>query len=475
MQGSAMLGQPTAGHGGPTAVKVSVIGAGSAVFSIGIVKDMCLTPSLAGSTVHFMDIDAERLNMIHRFAVRYAQELGVNIRFEQSTDRAAALDGANFVINTAMLGGRAAQDEERDLGVRHGYYRGMYGATKIAENFRQLGLMLDIARDMEQLCPRAWLLQSSNPVYEGATLINRETNIRMLGLCHGYEGYHEIAKVLGLDPARVTFTAPGVNHCIWMTTFEYDGQDAYPILDEWIATQAETYWRTWQPRYNDTHMAPAAIDQYRLVGLMPLGDTSRTFTEWQYHLDLPTMQRWYGPLGGFDSEIGWRHYLQRLSARLDSVWRGLADETTPLLTAFPATKTIEQQIPIIDALVNDNAGVFQVNYLNQGAIAGIADDVAVESPARIDRTGVTMLPMGVLPRLLMLHMLWPRVLDMERTLEAFKTGDRRLLESILLWDHRTRTPEQGQAYLEALMDLPINQALRDRFGLTPSHQLLEVV
>lgn len=465
---TTMVGQPTAGQGGPTPIKLSVIGAGSAVFSVGIVKDMCLTPSLAGSTVHFMDVDAERLEMIHRFARRYARELGVDIRFEHSTSRDAALDNADFVLNTAMIGGREGQDAERELGVRHGYYRGMYGATKIAENFRQLNLMMDIAHDMEQRCPSAWLLQSSNPVYEGSTLINRETGIKMIGLCHGIGGYRDIAKVLGLDPTRVTFTAPGVNHCIWMTRFEYDGEDAYPLLDAWIAERSADYWRTWQPRFSDTHMSPAAIDQYRLVGLMPLGDTARTFTEWQYHLDLPTMQRWYGPLGGFDAEIGWSHYLRRLSQRIEQVWQAIADERTPLTEVFAPEKTIEQQIPIIDALVNNNQGVFQINFPNNGAIAGIADDVAVESPAVIDRDGLRMLPIGTLPRQLMLHMLLPRVIDMERTLEAYKTGDHRMLESILLWDHRTRTPEQGLEYLEELMALPINEALRTHFRASRS-------
>lgn len=460
----AMVGQPTAGQGGPTAVKLSVIGAGSAVFSIGIVKDICLTPSLAGSTVHFMDIDSDRLAMIHTFATRYARELGANVRFEQSTDREAALEGADFVINTAMLGGRAAQDSERALGVAHGYYRGMYHATKIAENFRQLQLMRDVAHDMERHCPRAWLIQSSNPVYEGATLINRETSIRMIGLCHGYEGYKEIAAVLELDPERIAFEAPGVNHCIWMTKFEYDGRDAYPLLDAWVEQRSADYWRVWQPRYNDTHMAPAAIDQYRLIGLMPLGDTARTFTEWQYHLDLPTMQRWYGPLGGFDAEIGWSHYLKRLSERIDQIWQLIQDPQARLLEAFPPTATIEQQVPIIDALVNNNRGIFQINYPNQGAISGIADDVAIEGPAVIDRDGIRMVPIGALPRQLMLHTLLPRVIDMERTLMAFQSGDRRFLESILLWDHRTRTPEHGMAYLDELMEQPSNQDLKAYFS-----------
>ncbi len=459
----AMVGQPTAGQGGPTAVKLSVIGAGSAVFSIGIVKDICLTPSLAGSTVHFMDIDPERLAMIHRFATRYAQELGANVRFEKSTNREAALEGADFVINTAMLGGRASQDAERELGVTHGYYRGMYHATKIAENFRQLQLMFDIAHDMERICPRAWLIQSSNPVYEGATLINRETSIRMIGLCHGYQGYKEIATVLDLDPARIRFEAPGVNHCIWMTKFEYDGRDAYPLLDAWLEQRSAAYWRDWQPRFNETQMAPAAIDQYRLLGLMPLGDTARAFTEWQYHIDLATMQRWYGPLGGFDAEIGWSHYLKRLSARIEQIWRLVGDESARLTEAFPPNNTIEQQVPIIDALVNGNQGIFQINWPNHGAIHGIADDVAIEGPAVINRDGITMVPIGALPQQLMLHTLLPRVIDMERTLAAFTSGDRRFLESILLWDHRTRTPEHGMAYLDALMEQPINQGLKAHF------------
>ena len=83
------------------AVRIGVIGAGSAIFSLGLVKDLCLTESLAGSQVVFMDIDAERLEMITALAERYAGELGADLRFEQTTDRAAALRDADFVINTA--------------------------------------------------------------------------------------------------------------------------------------------------------------------------------------------------------------------------------------------------------------------------------------------------------------------------------------------------------------------------------------
>ena len=74
-----------------TAVRIGVIGAGSATFSLGLVKDLCLTESLRGSHVSFMDVDAERLEMIHRLAERYADELGADITFDQTLDRREAM------------------------------------------------------------------------------------------------------------------------------------------------------------------------------------------------------------------------------------------------------------------------------------------------------------------------------------------------------------------------------------------------
>ena len=86
-----------------SSVKVSIIGAGSVVFSLGLVRDMCLTEGLAGSTVSFMDINEERLDIVHRLAVRYAEDLGADLRFERTLDRAASLQGADFMINTATV------------------------------------------------------------------------------------------------------------------------------------------------------------------------------------------------------------------------------------------------------------------------------------------------------------------------------------------------------------------------------------
>jgi alpha-galactosidase len=85
------------------ATKVTIIGAGSVVFSLELVKDLCLTEGLQGSQVCFMDIDEERLEIVYRLALRYAEDLGANLEFERTLDRETSLREADFVINTATI------------------------------------------------------------------------------------------------------------------------------------------------------------------------------------------------------------------------------------------------------------------------------------------------------------------------------------------------------------------------------------
>src|SRR5574338_259116 len=95
------------------AVKIGVIGAGSAQFSLGLVRDLCLAESLRGSTVTFMDVDEGRLDLITRLAERYVEELGIDLRFEKTLERGRALREADFVLNTALVGGHDPEESFR--------------------------------------------------------------------------------------------------------------------------------------------------------------------------------------------------------------------------------------------------------------------------------------------------------------------------------------------------------------------------
>ena len=103
-------------------VRISVIGAGSATFSLGLVKDLCLTENLSGSHVTFMDVDTERLNAVPAMATRFTAELGSDLSFEETTSREDSLKDVDFVINTAAAQSHYHQVDMREVYARHGYY-----------------------------------------------------------------------------------------------------------------------------------------------------------------------------------------------------------------------------------------------------------------------------------------------------------------------------------------------------------------
>jgi alpha-galactosidase len=440
-----------------SSVKVSIIGAGSIVFSLGLVKDMCLTKGLAGSQVSFMEINQERLNVVYRLAARYAQDLGADLKLEKTLDREESLQDADFVINTATIThNEYFMKRRRDLVAEYGYF---YGRTGMPE-YHNLQLMLDCARDVERICPDAWILQAGNPVFAGTTLMGRETGVKVCGLCHGHYGYRTIARTLRLDPERITWQAPGLNHNIWLTRFYYDGQDAYPLLDAWIAEEAERYWEEQEASGGvPAQMSRAAVHQYKMFGLMPVGDTPRG-GGWWYHTDLGTRIRWYGgPGGGGDTPEGRDRILRGKEKKREEIKRAAYDAEARPVELFGDQKTSEQHIPIIDALVNNNEYRAQVNVLNRGALAGIPDDVAVEVPAIVNKMGIQPLRVTPLPPKVMLECIYPAWLGMERTLEALCSGDTSMLLYGILDNHQTRTYDQAAEVLDALLNIEPNEPM----------------
>ncbi len=430
-------------------IKVTIIGAGSVVFSLGLVKDLCLTEGLKGSQVHFMDINQESLEIVYRLGLRYAEDLGSSLTFKYTTNRKEALQGSDFVINTATIThNEYFMKRRRELTARYGYF---YDSTGMPE-YHNLQLMFDVAKDVEKICPDAWILQAGNPVFEGTTLMTRETGVKVCGLCHGHYGYREIAGVIGLDPDKVTWQAPGLNHNIWLTHFYYDAKDAYPILNDWIKNKAEAYWEEMQKRGGiPAQMSPAAIHQYKMFGLMPVGDTPRV-GGWWYHTDLDTRKRWYGgPIGGGDTPEGRDRILKYKEEHFNRMKEAAYDPNIRPIDLFGDKKTSEQHIPIIDGLVNDNEGQFQVNVRNDGALAGIPNDVAVEVPAIVNKKGIQPLRVQPLPRKIMLECIYPDWLNMEITLEALKSGDKSMLLYGILNSHQTRSYDQAIEVLSALL------------------------
>lgn len=458
------------------------VGAGSVRYTIKLVGDLAKTEELHGSRLVLMDIDEERLRATEVLVRKYLSELKAPFLVESTTSLERALEGADFVINTALH--RAPGHEDgyvqyeitREVGERHGYYRGidsqelnMVSDYYTLSNFNHLKMSLDIAKAVERIAPNAWILQTSNPVFEITQLVKRLTKAKIVGFCHGYAHVFHIAKTIGLDPERLDWQVAGVNHAIWMNRFFYDGKDAYPLLDDWIEKHA----KDWKPRSPwDVDFSPAAIDMYKFYGMYPIGDTVRSGT-WKYHYDLETKKRWYGEFGGIDNEVERPKFYEQLRATrrrlLELAKEVEKDPSLELTKVWPEVfstgkESVEQHIPFINALVNGRKARLVLNVENNGTIKGIPDDVVVEVPVLVDREGIH--PERIEPDLtdrIKKFYLLPRILRMEWALEAFISGDVRVLQEILIRDPRTKSYEQTLAVINDILNLPFNKEMKRYF------------
>ncbi|GAB6188831.1 alpha-glucosidase AglA [Marinitoga arctica] len=475
-------------------VKIGIIGAGSAVFSMRLVADICKTSELSGSIITLMDIDEERLNAVHLLASKIVEEFESEIKFEKTNSLEKTIKDADFVINTAMVGGHEYLEKVRKIGEKYGYYRGidtqefnMVSDYYTISNFNQLNFAFNVAKLIEKLSPNAWLIQGANPVFEITTLISREIPIKMIGVCHGHYGVNEIVEKLNLDNNFVDWQVAGFNHAIWLNRFEYKGEDAYPLLEKWIEENNE-----FNPKdpFND-QLSPAAIDMYKFYRMFPIGDTVRN-SSWKYHYNLEEKKKWYGlPWGGADSEIGWKWYQNMLlevtkiikyfaklviennNKKLSEIFElalinnklegHFEEEMRKILN--PHQLSGEQHIPFINAIVNNKSSRLVLNMMNaSGAINEIPRDVAIEIPVLVDKNGIH--PEEIYPKLsrrIIKYYLYPRMIRMEMALEAFLSGDINLLEEFLIRDRRTNSYKQVKNVLKEIMELPENEEMKKHY------------
>ena len=443
------------------AEKISIIGAGSIQFSMDTIRDIALTPDLQGSEVVFMDVDKERLSMVTTLAKRFNNEVGADIHIKSTDNQKEAITDARFIVNTALAGGHQSMENERNLQETRGYYHGI----SVHAPFRQLELMHQVANDVEKYGKsNAFVLQLANPIPEGCTVMSRETNAKVIGLCNGFLEYKKILEVMKTPQSKTDYEAIGINHCIWMTKLSVDGKNMYPDIDNWINEKSEEYWKSWNPEFDEMQMSPASIDLYKLYGLMPIGDTCRASwpEAWWYHLNQETKKRWWGTTGGHDGELGWQLHLNWLKERQKQIITAVENPNIPLTNIFPAIHSCEQLVPIIDAIANNKPNIFQVNVPNNGAIPGLPDNFVIEIPAVINKNGVQVLKTETLPNSVMFGVIYPRWLFAERIIATYKTGDKKFMLQAYLSDNRTRTREQAEDTIDAVVSMPGNEVFAQK-------------
>jgi alpha-galactosidase len=165
-------------------------------------------------------------------------------------------------------------------------------------------------------------------------------------------------------------------------------------------------------------------------------------------------------------------FVENLEKRIAQMTQIANDPKASLVEAFGADRTREQQVPIIDGLVNDNEGQFQVNVPNRGALEGVPDNVVVEVPAIVNKKGIQPIHVGSLPPKILYEQILPEWLDMERELHAFKSGDRSMLLWNVLDSPQTDSYDQAVEVLEDLLQMPGHEEMAAHYTYSDKMGLL---
>ncbi|MDQ4044044.1 MAG: alpha-glucosidase/alpha-galactosidase [Chloroflexota bacterium] len=214
---------------------IAFIGAGSTVFARALLRDLFTFPELHDSEIRLMDIDTERLRDSETVARRVATETGADANITATTDRREAITGADYVINMIQVGGyEPATVIDFEIPKKYGLRQTIgdtLGIGGIMRGLRTIPVMIDIGKDMEELCPDALLLNYSNPMAILTWAMNAATDVRTVGLCHSVFGTaHELATILGLPADEIDYLCAGINHMAFYLRFEHKGEDLYPRL-----------------------------------------------------------------------------------------------------------------------------------------------------------------------------------------------------------------------------------------------------
>jgi alpha-galactosidase len=359
---------------------VTFVGAGSAVFTRQLLRDLLEFDDLGPLTLVMHDNDPRRLELAEGLARIAIERHGRPATVRATAERAAALDGADFVINAVNIGGHAATVTDFEIPARYGLRQTIadtLGVGGVFRGLRTFGFLDALANDMRAHCPDAWLLNYTNPMAMNVQYLSvAHPDIHVLGLCHSvFWTVHGLCALVDVPFEEVRFHSAGVNHQAWVLGWERDGRSLYPLLDERIAADPDLRRRV-------------RVDMYRRLGYYPTetSEHSSEYVAWYLHHD-SEIERLRIPVGDY-LQIS-ADNVKEIDALIPQVAAGTYVE--------PDEEAAEYAPQVIHSLVTGTARTLQVNVANDGLIANLAPGAGVEVPATVDASGVRPQSVGDLP------------------------------------------------------------------------------
>ena len=364
--------------------KITYIGAGSAGFGKQLLTDIMTRPALVEGQITLMDISRENLDMMTALASKMARQLDIPIRIESTTDRRRALEGADYVISTVTApGGIEARKVERRISEKYGVDQAVgctTGPGGVFRTLRYMPAMLDICRDMEELCPDAYLLHYANPTTSVSLGLMLASKIRSLGLCHSVQGTAmQLARYIGAPYEETGHWVAGANHQAWFLRFEWKGQDAYPLL--------------WE-KMEDPEIYREDVVRFEMMRYFDYFVTESSYHNSEY---VPYFRKNPELIERFTPKVGrWKDHQaseEKEGVHKRETLRQEAYGDAPV----SITSTNEYCVGIIHAMETDTPFRFNGNVMNTGLITNLPERLGVEVPCLVDNMGIHPCHVGDLP------------------------------------------------------------------------------
>jgi alpha-galactosidase/6-phospho-beta-glucosidase family protein len=422
--------------------RIVVIGGGSFQWVPKLFCDLVNTRSLAEAEVVLEDIDPVPLADMVDFAQTIVERAGVAMKVRGTTNQREALEGADYVVVTISTGGFRSMAHDLEVPERHGIKQSVgdtVGPGGISRALRNIPVLVGIARDMEAVCPDAWLLNITNPMTTLCRAVTRETDIATVGLCHEVTmAQFTLSQLLDADFRDFELTVTGVNHLPVVTDIEIAGEDGFARLRELLADaerrgeepvhmpaglghEQHSFGGEWRKRdvmfanqvkfalFERFGVLPAAGDRH-LVEFFPGFLTEAS--DWG--------ARWGVGLTSIADREAWQDYYKAELAQLREA------------PEVPKTPSGEIVAPLIDAFLRDKTRHFPLNLPNTGQCPDMPNGPVVEAMVTASGSGLRGRDTATAPPVLAE---WLRriVSSQEATVEAALTGNRdKVVEAMLL-------------------------------------------
>jgi alpha-galactosidase len=361
---------------------ITFIGAGSTVFAKNLLGDILSYPELAESDIRLMDIDAERLRTSERMAHKVAEALNAYPRITATLDRRRSLEGADYAINMIQVAGyEPGTVVDFEVPKKYGLRQTIadtLGIGGIMRGLRTIPVMLDICKDMEEVCPDVQFLNYTNPMAILCWAVSRASKVRMVGLCHSVQGTAEqLAADIQVPITEINYLCAGINHMAFYLKFERDGQDLYPLIRKVIEEGRVPDWN--RVRYE-------MLDR---LGYF-VTESSEHFSEYT-----PYFIRRDGPDLIEHYNVPLDEYIRRCKNQIASweTMRRQFEDNQPLTVE----RSHEYGARIIYSIETGQPCVIYGNVPNHGYIENLPQECVVEVPCLVDKNGVQPTRVGRIP------------------------------------------------------------------------------